>query len=141
MIVTWERYCKRRRITLGDLVQSHGLDYDKLCAFFRARGATTPDRLDPAVVTIMGYPETKKVKKNPSSAVPIEPKPKPQRQKQIEVSIKNTKAELLDVASKLKLETSDKLTKAKILEVLSSSSKIRVKQISTGRRKASTKKK
>jgi len=142
MIVTWERYCKRRRISLSDLVQGHGLDYDKLCAFFKARGATIPARTEPAVVAVFGFPETKKVKKNPVPKVPSAPKPvAPKVVKRIEVSIKNTKAELLEVASKLKLDANDKLTKANILEVLSASPKILVKQISTGRRKASSKKK
>ena len=141
MIVTWERYCKRRRISLSDLVQGHGLDYDKLCAFFRARGATVPDRSDPAVVAVFGFPETKKVKKNPIPKAPSISEVKPKVVKQIEVSIKNTKVELLEVALKLKLDANDKLTKASILEVLSASPKILIKQISTGRRKASPKKK
>jgi len=145
MIVTWERFCKRRKITLGDLVQAHGLDYDGICSFFKARNATFPDRMDSAVVAVLGFPESKKPKLNPAPTPPPKPKPKkpvpPKKQMRVEVSIKNTKAELLDVASKLGLDANDKLTKAKILEVLSSSSNILVKQVSTGRRKASSKKK
>ena len=145
MIVTWERYCGRRGITLGDLVQAHGLDYDKLCKFFRARNATVPERLDPAVIAVLGFPESKKVKKNPAPTPPpvekVEPKSEVRKIKKVEVSIKNTKAELLSVASKLGLDASDKLTKAKILEVLSTSSSVLIKQVQTGRRKASTKKK
>ena len=143
MIVTWESFCKRRRISLSDLVQGHGMDYDKLCVFFKARGSTFPDRLDPEVVKVLGFPEPSPTKKDPvPTPAPVEhvvSKPKPE--KRIEVSIKNTKAELLDVALRLNLDASDKLTKAKILEALSTSSKVLVKQVSTGRRKASSKKK
>jgi len=143
MIVTWESFCKRRRISLADLVQGHGMDYEKLCTFFKLRGATFPDRLDPSVVKVLGFPESSPMKKDPAPTPPS-PEPavnKPKPEKRIEVSIKNTKSELLDVASRLKLDANDKLTKAKILEVLSTSPKILVKQVSTNRRKASSKKK
>lgn len=145
MIVTWERYCKRRKITLGDLVQAYGLDYAGLCAYLKARNSTAPDRLDPAVVAVMGFPEPEKPKLNPSPAQPPVPEvkkaPVEKKVKKVEVSIKNTKSELLDIATKLNLDANEKLTKAKILEVLSANPNVLVKPVSTGRRKASTKKK
>ena len=75
MIVTWERFCKRRKITLGDLVQAHGLDYDGICSFFKARNATFPDRMDSAVVAVLGFPESKKPKLNPAPTPPPKPPP------------------------------------------------------------------
>ena len=139
MIVTWKRYCSRRRISLNDLVQGHGFDYEKLCAFFRSNGAAPPDRLEPEVVAVFGFPEPEQIKKDPvPMPAPVAPEPK-KKVKKIEVSAKNTKAELLELCTKLKIDASAKLTKAKILDALSISSKISVKSLSAGKRKASKK--
>jgi hypothetical protein len=138
MIVTWERFCKRRGLTLGDLVQGHGLDYDKLCAFFDARGSTFPSRHDPVVVALFGYPEPEKPTKDPESTPPpheIVSNTSPRDSRKLEVSIKNTKAELLAMAVGLRLDVNNKLTKTKILEVLAGSSKVVVNEVQTSRRK------
>ena len=138
MIVTWKRFCKRRSLTLGDLVQGHGLDYDKLCAFFDARGSTSPSRRDPEVIALFGHPEPEKLIKNPEAAPPpniSSATPELKNSRKLEVSIKNTKAELLSTALGLKLDVTDKLTKTKILEILSGSSKVIVSEVQTSRRK------
>ena len=143
MIVSWQRYCKRRRLKLREIVQQHGLSYDKLRSFFQSRRVRPPERTDPEILAIFGVPDKPKPKPNP---VPKpEPKeapapPKPKRPSKFELSIKDTKARLLEVAQILKLDVSEKLTKQKILDVLSTSERVSVKKIATGRRKASKKK-
>ena len=142
MLVTWKRFCSRRRMSLNDVVQGRGLDYEKLCAFFQSNRATIPGRLEPEVVAIFGFPEPEKVKKDPASTVKQSaPTLPPKKEKKIKVSTKNTKAELLDLCAKLKIDASAKLTKAKILDALALSPKILVDNSSSGTRKVLKKKK
>lgn len=141
MIVSWKRYCNRRRLKLRDVVQQQGLSYEKLCSFFKSRQAEPPGRLEPEVLDIFGPPDVPKPKPNPVPK-PKPPKPdppKPKRAPKFEPSIKDTKTRLLEIAGILKLDANDKLTKQKILDVLSTSERVSVKKITTGRRKATKK--
>lgn len=142
MIVSWKRYCNRRRLKLRDIVQQQGLTYEKLCSFFKSRRAIPPERTEPEVLDIFGPPAPPKPKHNPVPK-PEKPKkpapPKPKKPK-IELSIKDTKARLLEVAKIVNLDVSESLTKQKILDVLSTSERVSVKKVVTGRRKATKKK-
>ena len=141
MIVSWKRYCNRRRLKLHDIVQQQGLTYEKLCAFFKKRSVTPPERTEPEVLGIFGPPAPEKPKPNPvPKPSPLVPqKPKPKKASKFELSIKDTKARLLEVAGILRLDADDKLTKQKILDVLSTSERVSIKKVVTGRRKAKKK--
>jgi hypothetical protein len=145
MIVSWQRYCKRRRLKLHDIVQQRGLSYDKLCSFFRNRRVKPPGRTEPEILAIFGPPDKPKPAPHPVPKPAPEPEkkpapPKPKRPSKFELSIKDTKTRLLEVAQILKLDANEKLTKQKILDVLSTSERVSIKKVATGRRKASKKK-
>ena len=145
MKVSWKRYCSRRRLDLHDIVQQYGLTYEGLCTFFMKRDVTPPERTSPEALLVFGTPEVSKPKKNPiprpvEDVVTAEPKVIKPRSPKFELSIKDTKARLLEVAGLVGVDASEKLTKQNILDVLSGSDRVTVKKVVTSRRKASKKK-
>ena len=135
MIVTWQRYLARRGVKLQHIVKSYGLNYEGVVAYFGNRGAVPPNRLHPEIVELFGEPSptVDHVKVEPASD-PV-PSPPKKKVKKLEVSIKNTKKELLEIAERLQMmSVSSKLTKAKILDELGKSEKIRVLKVQTNKK-------
>lgn len=128
MIVTWRRYVARRRIALVDLVRSYGLTYEGLVAYFSARGAVPPLRDEPEIVQLFGE-QSKTAERTIPDVKSEPPSSVSEKQRRLEVSIKNTKKQLLDIAAKLGLSTTEKMNKLDILSLLKTSEKIFVNEV------------
>lgn len=137
MIVTWRRYLARRGLYLSDLIRSYGFDYDGLAAYFSARGAVPPKRDEPEIIGLFGKPAPEQPASPASDpGTPIitsESQPRaPGLRRVYNVSIKNSKKQLLGIAEKLKMPgVSDKMSKSEILAKLESSDKVLVIDIKT----------
>lgn len=135
MKITWNSFLARRNISLDDLAKAYGLTYSQLCSYFTQRGASVPPRNHPEVTYIYGEESTPEAKPSAPPSAP-EPVPAPKKQKKLEASIKNTKKELLSLASKLGVqEVNERMTKSKILDFLKGTGKVRVAKVKTGNKK------
>lgn len=129
-MIAWKSFLLRRGIKLEDIVNAYGLSYEGLCLYFTQRGTSVPPRNNIQIEKLFGPEE--------SIAPPEQqPTPKPaakpaKKLRLIDVSIKNTKKELLQISAKLGLEdVSDRMTKSKILSALESTGKVKVLSVAT----------
>jgi hypothetical protein len=133
MIITWTKYLARRKIALEDVTKAYGYNYAQLSSYFLKLGVTPPDRDEPQVIEIFGppvkapVPATKKLFHAPVTQA------RPPRKK-VEVSMKDTKKALLDLALSLSLDVTEKMTKSNILNILSATGKVNVTQVKVARK-------
>ena len=139
MLVTWRQYFARRKISVQGLVNAYGYDYNAVCAYLEKRGVTSPPRMHPEIVDIFGMPAPEK-EDTPAPEASNPPPAPVKKKRQIEVSIKNTKKELISIAASLDIfEVNDRMTKKVILSSLEKSDKIKVLKVQTRKPKLKNK--